>query len=203
MVLAPPPPFAMLIKRFWGQGLSNNMFSTLLMGGGGHAREKDHQNVKSLIIFARDCLNRGLFEVPNLIKFLPKIELNAVSRKIFIFRALAQWSSFGAKLAQKWTQKTQNGGLGTSKQPFWTAYWILYVSCSKLFSIWTLTSNFCNFKQRNFLLRQKRTDWRTRNRNYLVCLVEGLWVYPEDSAGGAERPVDLRTHKLVFLDEQF
>jgi hypothetical protein len=31
------------------------MFSTLLMGGGGHAREKDHQNVKSLIIFARDC----------------------------------------------------------------------------------------------------------------------------------------------------
>jgi hypothetical protein len=25
------------------------------MGGGGHAREKDHQNVKSLIIFARDC----------------------------------------------------------------------------------------------------------------------------------------------------
>ena len=31
------------------------MFSTLLMGGGGHAREKDHQNAKSLIIFARDC----------------------------------------------------------------------------------------------------------------------------------------------------
>jgi hypothetical protein len=31
------------------------MFSTLLMGGGGQAREKDHQNVKSLIIFARDC----------------------------------------------------------------------------------------------------------------------------------------------------
>ena len=31
------------------------MFSTLLMGGGRHAREKDHQNVKSLIIFARDC----------------------------------------------------------------------------------------------------------------------------------------------------
>ena len=31
------------------------MFSTLLMGGGGHAREKDHQIVKSLIIFARDC----------------------------------------------------------------------------------------------------------------------------------------------------
>jgi hypothetical protein len=25
------------------------------MGGGGHAREKDHQNVKSLIIFANDC----------------------------------------------------------------------------------------------------------------------------------------------------
>ena len=24
------------------------MFSTLLMGGGGHAREKDHQNVKLL-----------------------------------------------------------------------------------------------------------------------------------------------------------
>jgi hypothetical protein len=34
------------------------MFSTLLMGGGGHAREKDHQNVKSLIIFARDCRPR-------------------------------------------------------------------------------------------------------------------------------------------------
>jgi hypothetical protein len=31
------------------------MFSTLLMGGGGHTREKDHQNVKSLIIFAHDC----------------------------------------------------------------------------------------------------------------------------------------------------
>ncbi len=29
------------------------MFSTLVMGGGGHTREKDHQNVKSLIIFAR------------------------------------------------------------------------------------------------------------------------------------------------------
>ena len=25
------------------------------MGGGGHTREKDHQNVKSLIIFAHDC----------------------------------------------------------------------------------------------------------------------------------------------------
>jgi hypothetical protein len=37
------------------QGSSNNMFSTLLMGGGGHTREKDHQNVKSLIIFAHDC----------------------------------------------------------------------------------------------------------------------------------------------------
>jgi hypothetical protein len=32
---APPPPCAMLLKRFWGQGLSNNMFSTLLMGEGG------------------------------------------------------------------------------------------------------------------------------------------------------------------------
>ena len=31
------------------------MFSTLLMGEGGHAREKDHQNVKCVIIFARDC----------------------------------------------------------------------------------------------------------------------------------------------------
>ncbi len=31
------------------------MFSTLLMGGGGHTRKKDHQNVKSLIIFAHDC----------------------------------------------------------------------------------------------------------------------------------------------------
>ena len=31
------------------------MFSTLLMGGGGHTREKDHQNVKSFIIFAHDC----------------------------------------------------------------------------------------------------------------------------------------------------
>ena len=31
------------------------MFSTLLMGGGGHTRENDHQNVKSLIIFAHDC----------------------------------------------------------------------------------------------------------------------------------------------------
>jgi hypothetical protein len=31
------------------------MFSTLLMGGGRHTREKDHQNVKSLIIFAHDC----------------------------------------------------------------------------------------------------------------------------------------------------
>ena len=31
------------------------MFSTLLMGGGGHTREKDHQNVKSLISFAHDC----------------------------------------------------------------------------------------------------------------------------------------------------
>jgi hypothetical protein len=35
------------------------MFSTLLMGGGGHEREKDHQNVKSLIIFARDCRGGG------------------------------------------------------------------------------------------------------------------------------------------------
>ena len=34
------------------------MFSTLLTGGGGggHTREKDHQNVKSLIIFPHDCL---------------------------------------------------------------------------------------------------------------------------------------------------
>ena len=31
------------------------MFSTLLMGGVGHTREKDHRNVKSLIIFAHDC----------------------------------------------------------------------------------------------------------------------------------------------------
>jgi hypothetical protein len=38
------------------------MFSTLLMGGGGHAREKDHQNVKSLIIFARDCRVKLTFE---------------------------------------------------------------------------------------------------------------------------------------------
>ncbi len=36
------------------------MFSTLLMGGGGHTREKDHQNVKSLIIFAHDCRGRVL-----------------------------------------------------------------------------------------------------------------------------------------------
>jgi hypothetical protein len=56
----PPPPCAMLLKRFWGQGLSNNMLSTLLMGGGGHAREKDHQNVKSLIIFARDCRSKTI-----------------------------------------------------------------------------------------------------------------------------------------------
>ena len=35
------------------------MFSTLLMGGGGHTREKDHQNVKSLIIFAHDCRGGG------------------------------------------------------------------------------------------------------------------------------------------------
>ena len=35
------------------------MFSTLLMGGGEHTREKDHQNVKSLVIFAHDC--RGHF----------------------------------------------------------------------------------------------------------------------------------------------
>jgi hypothetical protein len=28
----------------------------LLMGGGGHTREKDHQNVKSLIIFAHDSI---------------------------------------------------------------------------------------------------------------------------------------------------
>ena len=33
------------------------MFSTLLLGGGGHTREKDHQNVKSLNIFAHDCLS--------------------------------------------------------------------------------------------------------------------------------------------------
>ena len=43
------------------------MFSTLLMGGGGHTREKDHQNVKSLIIFAHDCrgeiINRLLLSV--------------------------------------------------------------------------------------------------------------------------------------------
>ncbi len=37
------------------------MFSTLLMGGGGHTREKDHQNVKSLIIFAHDCRSRDRF----------------------------------------------------------------------------------------------------------------------------------------------
>ncbi len=36
------------------------MFSTLLMGGGGHTREKDHQNVKSLIIFADDCRKNSL-----------------------------------------------------------------------------------------------------------------------------------------------
>ena len=35
------------------------MFSTLLMGGGGHTREKDHQNVKSLIIFAHDCRSQS------------------------------------------------------------------------------------------------------------------------------------------------
>ncbi len=35
------------------------MFSTLLMGGGGHTREKDHQNVKSLIIFTHDCRGNG------------------------------------------------------------------------------------------------------------------------------------------------
>jgi hypothetical protein len=57
----PPPPCAMLLKRFWSQGLSNNMFSTMLMGGGGHAREKDHQNVKSLIIFACDCRWNKIF----------------------------------------------------------------------------------------------------------------------------------------------
>ena len=31
------------------------MFSTLPMGEGGDTRQKYHQNVKSLIIFARDC----------------------------------------------------------------------------------------------------------------------------------------------------
>ena len=40
------------------------MFSTLLMGGGGHAREKDHQNVKSLIIFARDCRDYKFQNLP-------------------------------------------------------------------------------------------------------------------------------------------
>ena len=28
------------------------------MGGGGHTREKDHQNVMSLINFAHDCRER-------------------------------------------------------------------------------------------------------------------------------------------------
>ena len=37
------------------------MFSTLLMGGGGHTREKDHQNAKSLIIFAHDCRPKFTF----------------------------------------------------------------------------------------------------------------------------------------------
>ena len=41
------------------------MFSTLLMGGGGHTREKDHQNVKSLIIFAHDC--RVLFALDTIL----------------------------------------------------------------------------------------------------------------------------------------
>jgi hypothetical protein len=116
------------------------------------------------------------------------------SRAKFSFFALsAHWSSFRAKLAQKWTQKTQNRGLGTIKQPFWTAYWILYVSCSKLFFNLDSDGNFFNFKERNFLLRQKRIDWRTRNRNYLGFLVEALWIYPEDSAGGAERSVFVPT----------
>jgi hypothetical protein len=37
-------------------------------------------------IFARDCLSRGLFVVPNLIKFLPKIELNAVPSDLVFVR---------------------------------------------------------------------------------------------------------------------
>ena len=33
------------------------------MGGGGHAREKDYQIVKSLIIFARDCRSRLSYSI--------------------------------------------------------------------------------------------------------------------------------------------
>jgi hypothetical protein len=52
-------PFAMLLKQFWDKGSSNNMFSTLLMGGRGHTRKKDNQNVKSFALQSRaeilDC----------------------------------------------------------------------------------------------------------------------------------------------------
>ena len=41
-----PPPLCNVVKTILRSRLINNMFSTLLMGGGGHAPEKDHQNVK-------------------------------------------------------------------------------------------------------------------------------------------------------------
>jgi hypothetical protein len=68
------------------------MFSTLLMGGGGHAREKDHQNVKSLIIFARDCrsdlgrpffadLNFDCFDFSRAAKWMPTKEKDRFARE--------------------------------------------------------------------------------------------------------------------------
>jgi hypothetical protein len=68
------------------------VLTTLHKGEGGknHCGRRERAN-KLLVstIFVRDFLSKGLFVVSNLIKFLPKIELNAVSGKIFIFRALS------------------------------------------------------------------------------------------------------------------
>ena len=70
------------------------MFSTLLMGGGGHTREKDHQNVKSLIIFAHDCrppLQNKLWNVLFRGRFYP-VCLTGDLRKTFLQVRFRPWA---------------------------------------------------------------------------------------------------------------
>ena len=92
-VRAPLPPLTML-KTYYLISLDLKIVLTTLHkgegGGKNHCYRRERAN-KLLVstIFARDCLSRGLFVVPNFIKFLPKIELKAVSRNIFIFRDLS------------------------------------------------------------------------------------------------------------------
>ena len=77
------------------------MFSTLPMGEGGDTRQKYHQNVKSLIIFARDCRFRDAGKMTR--------QIDVVTMRILIscFRGLVLFITFFV-LASKYAMQEVN-----------------------------------------------------------------------------------------------